>query len=1031
MKKKLFNLLMLVLLSLIPIYGMAQHTIKGTVTDADNGSSLPGVNVVEQGTTNGTITDIDGNYTLNVSDKNASLVFSFIGFTSQILPINGQLSINVSLSPDVFGLDEVVAIGYGTQKKSDLTGSISIVDTEEMAKTATNDVGKALQGKVSGISIQGSGDPGSAPKIKIRGITSFTNNDPLYVIDGVFAPANDVPTEAIESIQVLKDASAAAIYGSRAANGVIIITTKRGKKGSMDVSYSGYYGIQDITKKLDVCNREQYQMLVNEATTNAMVYDQYADDLYIYPANDPTNVNYVDDVDTDWQDELFKTGYINNHTLSLSGGNEVSNFSVNLNYFDQSGTVEGNGPDYTRYGIVVNSDHKLGKLKVGESLHYTYADKSLMTFLHDGTMLSYTASAIPTLPVIDPLTGEYSAASADLHGAYSANVVGMNNTLESTTNRYRFIGNVYGEYEIIPNLKYKLSLSYERTDWKDFHFEPTYELGWFAGFRNSVAKMDDNRGYGYTTTLEQTLSYNKTFDKLSVNALLGQSALNSLQSRIYGHAEGFSEPYFKQLSNGESRTSSSDEYQSRLTSYFGRLILGYDDKYMVTGTIRRDGSSRFSPKNKWGNFPSVAVAWKAHNESFIQSIDFISQLKLRLSYGILGNQNIGDYRYQGYINPYASYVLNGNLVPGAAQFIPASTDIKWEQSKTTNVGLDLGFLGNKILLTAEYYVKQVDDLLGTIPTPTHLGWYEWESPVRNALSVKNQGVELNLTYRKAEGDFHYSVNANISTLKNEVLSLGEGINPIDGNWSRTDVGSEVGELYGYVVEKVFQSKSEVEALNANAPDGYYQELLTDAGDFKFKDLNGDGEITEAGDRQYIGSAIPNLYYGFNFSADYKNFDFTLSTQGASGNMVVNNIGNGLRAGSGLENMSTDLLDRWTSTQTNTGRPRIIRDDPNNNGRASDYWLEKGDYLKFSNIEIGYTLPQSALDIINLSSVRIYASLQNALTITNYSGYDPEFDNDGLFDRATDNGVEANKSFTDFAGGLPTPRTILFGVKVRF
>ena len=1030
MKKKLINLLMLVLLSLIPIHGMAQHTISGNVTDANDGSPLPGVNVVESGTTNGTITDIDGNYTLTVSDQNTNLIFSFIGYTTQEIAIDGKISINISLSPDVFGIDEVVAIGYGTQKKSDLTGSISIVDTEEMAKVATNDVGKALQGKVSGISIQSSGDPGAAPKIKIRGITSFTNNDPLYVIDGVFAPANDIPTEAIESIQVLKDASAAAIYGSRAANGVIIITTKRGKKGAMDISYSGYYGIQDVTKRYDVANREQYQTLVNEATTNAMAYEQYANDLYIYPANDPSNPNYVNDVDTDWQDEMFKTGHISNHTLSLSGGNDVSNFSVNLNYYDQTGTVEGNGPDYKRYGIMVNSDHQLGKLKIGESLHYTYADQSLMTFLHTGTMLSYVASAIPTLPVIDPLTGTYSAASADLHGAYSANVVGMNNTLESNTDRYRFIGNVYGEYEIISGLKYKMSLSYERTDWKDFHFEPTYELGWFAGYRNSVAKMDDNRGYGYTSTLEQTLSYNKTFDKFSVNALLGQSALNSLQSRIYGHAEGFSEPYFKQLSNGESRTSSTDEYQSRLTSYFGRLILGYDDKYMVTATLRRDGSSRFSPKNKWGNFPSIAVAWKAHRESFLSSSDLISQLKLRLSYGILGNQNIGDYRYQGYINPYASYVLNGNPVAGAAQFIPASSAIKWEQSKTTNVGVDLGFLGNRILLTAEYYVKQVDDLLGTIPTPTHLGWYEWESPVRNALSVKNQGIELNATYRKAEGDFTYSINANVSTLKNEVLSLGEGINPIDGNWSRTDIGTEVGELYGYVVEKVFQSKSEVDALNAQAPDGYYQELLTDAGDFKFKDLNGDNEINED-DRTYIGSAIPNLYYGLNFSAQYKNFDFTLSAQGASGNKIVNSIGNGLRSGAGLENMSTDLLDRWTPSQTNTGRTRIIRDDPNNNGRASNYWLEKGDFLKISNIELGYNLPKSTLDVIHLSSVRLYASLQNAITFTGYTGYDPEFNNDGLFNRATDNGAEANKSFTDFSGGLPTPRTILFGVKVKF
>ncbi len=1027
MKKVKFSLVILLLVFASSIY--AQTTVKGIITDASTNEPLPGVNIIEKGTTNGTISDINGNYSLNVNNSDGELIFSFLGFATQTIVITNQREINISMVPDNELLDELIVIGYGTQKKSDLTGAISIVETEDMAKAATNDVGKALQGRVSGVSVQSSGDPGAAPKIKIRGITSFTNNDPLYVIDGVFAPANDIPTESIESIQVLKDASAAAIYGSRAANGVIIITTKRGKKGKMNVTYSGYYGMQNIPKTLDVCNREQYQTLLNEATNNAKVYPAYAS-LTLYPANDPSNPNYVNNVDTDWQDEMFKTGHINNHTVALSGGNEVSTFSINLNYFDQTGTVVGKGPNYTRYGLMVNSDHKLGKVKIGESLHYTYADKSLMTFVHNSTLLAYTASAIPTLPVIDPNTGTYSSASADLHGAYSANVVGMNKTLESTTDRNRIIGNVYGEYEIIDGLKYKLSLSYERTDWKDFHFSPEYDFGWYPGYRNAIAKMDDNRGFGYTTTIEQTLSYNKSFNNLSVNALLGQSSLNSFQSRIYGHGEGYEQPYFKQLSKAETTTSQTDEYQSRLLSYFGRVILSYNDKYMLTATVRRDGSSRFSPNNRWGNFPSVAVAWKAHQESFLSSSDIISQLKVRLSYGILGNQNIPDYMYQGYINSYAAYVLNGNAVPGASQYLPASSDVKWEQSKNTNIGIDFGFLDNRILLTTEYYIKQVDDLLGRVPTPTHLGYYDWEAPYQNSLSVKNQGFEFNATYRKAEGDFNYSINANLSTLKNEVLSLGEGINPIDGNWSRTDVGREVGELYGYVVEKVFQSKSEVDALNAAAPDGYYQEIQTDAGDFMFKDLNNDKEIDE-NDRTYIGSAIPNLYYGFSFNAEYKGFDFTLSAQGASGNMVVNTIGNSLRNGGGLENMSTDLLDRWTPTNTNTGRPRIIRDDPNKNGRASAYWLEKGDYLRFSNIELGYSLPQPALDFLHLSSVRIYASLQNALTITGYSGYDPEFDNDGLLNRATDNGAVANKTFTDFSGGLPTPRTVLFGVKLNF
>ncbi len=408
----------------------------------------------------------------------------------------------------------------------------------------------------------------------------------------------------------------------------------------------------------------------------------------------------------------------------------------------------------------------------------------------------------------------------------------------------------------------------------------------------------------------------------------------------------------------------------------------------------------------------------------------ISQLKVRASYGILGNQNIGDYRYQGYINSYAHYVLNGNLVQGASQFIPSSPTIKWEQSKSSNFGADLGFLNNRILFTAEYFIKEVDDLLGTIETPTHLGWYSWESPVRNALAVKNQGVELSATYHKNNGEFNYSISANLSTLKNEVLKLGEGINPIDGNWSRTDVGTEVGEFYGWVVEKVFQDQTEINQLNANAPDGIYQENSTSPGDFKFADLNGDNEITND-DRKYIGSAIPKLYYGFNFSASYKNFDFTVAAHGHAGNMVCNSIGNAVRAGSGYENYHTDLLDRWTPENPNTGRPRIIIDDPNHNTRASAWWLEKGNYLRISNIELGYSFDKEILNNIKISSLRVYTSLQNAITITKYTGLDPDFNNDGLFNRGTDNGAKANKTFTDFAGGLPTPRTIMAGLKVGF
>lgn len=987
----------------------------------------------------GTITVADGTYFLNNVPTDGTLVFSFIGMQQAEMPIQGRSVIPVQLQEAQVDIAEVVAIGYGTQRKSDLTGSVAVVNTREISKAATNDITKALQGQVAGVSIQGSGEPGASPKVKIRGIGSFGNNDPLYVIDGVFAPINDVPMSAIESIQILKDASAAAIYGSRAANGVVIITTNRGKQGEVRVNYSGYYGVQNIVNRYDVANREQYQMLVNEATQNALYFDPT---LIVMPANNPLSSLYVNNIDTDWQDEAFKTGHITDHTVSISGGNTISNFHIGLNYFDQSAPVTGRGPSYTRYGVSVNSDHQLGKLKVGESIHYTYADQTLMTFLHDATMLLYTVNAIPTIPVYSAGTIDgFGSSSKTVHGSYTANVIGMNKMKESNTNRYRFIGNVYAEYELMKDLKFKTSLSYERTDWRDVHFDPVHDLGWF--YVNNIAKMDDNRGFGYTSTIENTLHYHSDLGKLNMDVLLGQSALNTKISRTYGHAEGFTQPYFKVLSQGTANNYvKGDEYQSRLVSYFGRLMFNWDDKYLLTGTFRRDGSSRFSPQNRWGNFPSIAAAWKLHNEPFMSGItSVVNELKLRGSYGILGNQNIGDYLFQGYINPYAHYVFNGQLAEGASQYLPASPTVKWEKSITTNIGVDLGFLNNKLVVTADYYRRKVEDLLYGVPVPNHLGFYSWESPTINGMSLENKGIELSALYRGSIGDLSYSVGANVTTLKNKVLSLGYGNNPISGIMSRTEVGREVGEFYGWQVDGVFQNQAEIDLLNAGSSIGRYQEATTRPGDFRFKDINGrdannkltgkpDGKIDDD-DRTYLGSAIPNLYFGFNVNLAYKRFDFTLAANGVSGNMINNSIKRSIEGGAGWDNYATSLLDRWTPENPNTGRPRVVMYDPNKNNRDSQYWLEDGKYLKITNIEVGYTLPDAWVSKVRISSLRVYAGAQNLLTFTDYSGFDPDFNNDGLFNRGTDQGSAANKAFTDYSGGLPNPRTFLCGVKVQF
>lgn len=1019
-------------------FSEADMIIKGKVVD-ETGGVLPGATIVVKGTTIGAISDVDGNYTLRVpSDVEATaLVITYTGYTTQEIAINGRQEVNITLVSSVTQLGEMVVIGYGTQNKKDLTGSVGTVNMQNVAKVPTNDLTKAIQGQVAGVSVHSGGEPGAVPQIKIRGVSSFNNNNPLFIIDGVQSPVNDVPTTDVESMQILKDASAAAIYGSRAANGVVIITTKRGKEGKLHLDYDYNKGWQKIATRYDVANREQYQLLVNEASANAEPA------LPIKPANDPSSPLYVNNIDTDWQNEAFKTGEITNQNLTISGGTEAAKYSIALNTYDHTGTVAGKGPAYTRYGFRVNTDFKQGRFKFGESLGYTKVDQTFMTFVHTGTNLGYIVNAIPTLPVYDESTIDgFSSASQTIHGSYTANAIGFNNMLDSKTDRYRLIGNVYGEYKIWDQLKYKLSLSYERTDWRDFQFDPIHDLGWF--YVNNVAKMNDWRGSGYTGTIENTLNYDKIVGKHNIALLAGQSVLQSEISRINGHAEGFTQPYFPVLSNGTSGvTVTGYEEMNRLLSFFGRAIYSFNNKYLLTATIRRDASSRFSANNRWGTFPSVAAGWKVHNESFMQGQRLISQLKLRASYGILGNQEIPPYQYEALVNPYAHAVFSNQLAVGTTQVEFATPDIKWESKISKNIGVDFGFWDDRLTFSAEYYNNTSEDMLLRVRIPESTGVYPWKSPYINGASVRNSGFEFQANYNQYKGDFTYSFGGNLSTLKNEVLSLGYGDKAIIGygGITRTEVGGEVGALYGWVIDGIFQSQSEIDALNAGSPIGRYQESLTRAGDYKFKDLNGrddqgkltglpDGKIDDD-DRTFLGSAVPNLYFGFNINLAYKGFDFSALASGASGNLVFNTIRAGLESGAGWDNYGANLVNRWTPTNTNTDVPRVVMFDPNKNGRASSRWLENGDYLRLTNVQLGYSLPEAAYSKIRASKLRVYISGQNLLTFTKYTGFDPDFGNDGLFDRAIDQGSYANRPFTAFAGGLPNPRGFMAGVQIGF
>lgn len=1019
--------------STIPLQALA-IIVTGKVTD-EKGEGIPGVNVVLKGTTTGTSTNMTGDYTLSVPDEsaNGTLIFSYIGYLTEEVAINSRTAVSIQLAADIKSLNEVVVIGYGTQRKQDLTGAVAIVKTADLEKVQTNDIGKVLQGRAAGVTVTGSGEPGASPIVKIRGVASLgTNTSPLYVVDGVPLQGGigDFSPNDIESVQVLKDASAAGIYGSRAANGVIIITTKRGKKSPLKVSYNGYLGTQYLPKHIPVTNREQYQQITSDAERNATVP---VNNPVVAPGNAPTipdpndptktiaNPLFIGNVDTDWQKEAFKNGKIMDHALSFSGGNEASTYNISTDYFSQTGNVQGPGPKYDRYSFRVNSQTKAGRFKVGESIYYSYSNQKRLTGLHVGNTIIDIVKAIPTMAVYDPnRLGGYGGADKFTQRAITLNVIGENNLITSYGDRYRFFGNFWGELEIVDHLTYKLNLSYDRTDWRDVYFRPKYDLGWF--FANDNAEMSDQRGAEYTGLVENTLNYNNTFGKHKIDALIGTMYQARKWQQIRGAAQGFSEPYFMSLDAGTTnKTVLGSENQSNLISYLGRINYSFDDRYLLTVTLRRDGSSRFAATNRWGNFPSVAVAWKLHNEEFFQ-VPTISSFKLRGSYGALGNQEIGNYGFESTINPNASYPFNGGgvLASGSIQTQYATPNLKWETKISSNIGVDFGLLDEKFQFSAEYYYNKSENLLVPVNIPNSSG--ADGNPYVNAGSVRNTGVEVTATYNKTEGDFKFDVSGNVSTLNNKVLSLGSANQPLYGVSSKTEVGRSVGELYGYVVEGIFQNATEVKEHAKQEPN-------TAPGDIKFKDINGrgsDGKLTgmpdgiiNADDRTFLGSAIPKVYYGLNFNASYKNFDLTMFIQGHAGNKVVNGVYQVLMRGS-YDNHHTDMLNRWTMEGQQTDIPRAVDGDPNNNMRESSRWIQNGTYVRLQNLQIGYTVPQNILSALkHVSRIRVYASAQNLLTLTKYEGYDPDFTSDGLFSRGFD------------YGSYPTPRTFIGGIQVTF
>lgn len=986
------------------------RTVKGKVVDKAN-EPLIGVAVNIKNTSQGSITDIEGNYSIQVNTENAVLVFSYIGYDKQEIRVGARNVIDVVMHEASIALDQVVVVGYGTSKRGDVTGSISSIDAAEIKKVPVVNVGQAMQGRMSGVQVTNNdGTPGAGAQILIRGVGSFGDNSPLYVVDGYpGASISNLNPSDIQSIDVLKDASAAAIYGSRAANGVVVITTKRGNAEKMQLSVDATVSVQFKPSTFDVLNAQDFASLATEISKkeNAPVLDAWAN---------PSGLRTID-----WQDLMYRAGLKQNYNLSLRGGSEKVQTSISLGLTNQEGVVRFS--DYKRYNIALTQDYKpLKWLKSSTSLRYAYTDNKTVFGSGQGGV-GRLAKLIPTMTG-NPLTDEVENANG-VFGFYdkNANAVRDNENVYARSKSndqknisHNLIANTSLEINPFKGLVFKTNfgISYGASSGYDFNpYDDRVPTTRLATYRQYASNS-------FEYLWENTLNYSNTFGKHSIDVLGGVSIQENTARNMSVYGEGLSSDGLRNLGSLQTMRDISGNQQTwSLASQFARLTYKFAERYILTGTVRRDGSSRFMRGNRWGVFPSVSAAWRIKEESFLKDVDFISNLKLRASYGEAGNQNIGLFQYQssyttGKRSSNYGYVFGQDktYIDGMVQSFLPNPNLKWETSKQTDIGIDLGFFNNKLMLTADYYIKKSSDFLLEIQMPAQTGFAK---ATRNVGSVKNNGFEFSVDYRDNSHDFKYGVNVNLTTVKNKIERLAPGKDavanlqslgfPTTGNtswavFSMSKVGGSIGEFYGFQTDGIIQNQAEIDALNANArrlnqdDNVWYIASGTAPGDRKFIDQNGDGVITDA-DRVSLGSPLPKFYGGINLSGEYKGFDFNLFFNYSVGNKILNFVKRNLismggEGSIGLQNVGKEFYDnRWTETNPTNKYPRAVWSDVSGNSRVSDAFVEDGSYLRLKNIEVGYTLPTNTLKKASISKLRIFASVQNLFTITGYSGMDPE------------------------------------------
>jgi len=984
-----------------PAWAFSQsRPLKGKVTDRENNTPLAGVSIQIKGKPGGASSDAEGNYSINVSSTD-TITASFVGYIAFTTAVKDLQTLDIVLSPSGNTMADVVVVGYGTQKKGDLTGSLSSVNSKDIKSLPVTNAGDAIQGRAAGVQILSSGAPGSNATIRVRGTGTINNSDPLLVIDGVptDVPLNTISPDDISSIEILKDASASAIYGSRGANGVVLISTKRGVSGKSSLEFKSFYGTQKATSMVDMLNASQFASMHNEMmSANGQAQNPAF-------ANPPSLGN-----GTNWLDLLFRSAPMQNYSMSYSGGGPKSTYYASGTVLDQQGIVI--NTNYKRYTIQFNHDSRPFEwLRFGNNLTMSHDIKKNGSYDIRNTM-----AALPTQAVFNP-DGTYAGPVGQPSWVGDvANPIGKARLNSNSTAGYNILGNVFAELTLFRDLKFKTTggiqaLFFDTRSWSPkYNWQPIPQPNsyLFQQYNKSITWLWDN----YFT-------YERSFNGHRITALAGTSAQTNRYDFMNGSVQKFASEATQQLNNGTTLpTIGGSGNEWALLSFIGRLNYAYKSKYLLTATVRRDGSSRFGDDNKYGTFPSASAAWRISEEDFFKDISFVNDLKLRVGYGITGNQNIGNYSFASVLQT-VQYNFNGTPVNAIVPQAIPNPGVRWEKVEQANIGVDASFWNSRVNVTLDAYLKNTRDMLVPMSVPISTGYSDIVVPSINLGKVQNRGIELAVNTKNITGEFEWSTSFNVSYNQNKIVSLNDSVPLYTGSIGLNQNlsiqhpgGYPINEFYGFVTAGVFQNQKEVNGWAVQVPgaDPYNR---TSPGDIKFRDLNNDGKIDD-NDRTFIGNPNPSFIFAMNNNFSYKGFDLSIFLQGIAGNDIYNANRIWQEGMAVAQNQTTAVLDRWTGEGTSTSMPRAVFNDPNKNTRVSDRFVEDGSYLRIKNITLGYTLPRFIVQKAKMNSARVYISCQNLATFTKYTGFDPE---------VPSNGIDLNV--------YPVTRTISAGINISF